>query len=177
VALDGGAAPHKRGPKRGSPPPPVPDPALPSDRSRRRWRQELRNTGHLHDPLPKGHPPPILSDGEKRVIGGWVLSKFARHSLVCVENTRAFLLGAWQLTTSYGYVSELMYELHLPSKIVSEREIKYWNPNMVSEVFGFLRPIHELLDSGLNPSRLSAVDVCYWSNSGHIVRMYGPAGR
>jgi hypothetical protein len=70
-----------------------------------------------------------------------------------------------------------MHDLHLPSKIVSEREIKYWNPNMVSEVFGFLRPIHELLDSGLNPSRLSAVDVCYWSNSGHIVRTYGPAGR
>jgi hypothetical protein len=79
-------------------------------------------------------------------------------------------------TFSDGFASGLMHELHLPSRAVEERELKYWNPNMAEECFSFLQKIHGAPDSPIPLNKLSAVDVCYWRTSGHVVRSYGPAG-
>src|SRR5512135_2963036 len=147
VALTGGSAIHKPGrPRRSSTPVPRPLGA-PSKRTLRRWRKEQRDTGDVHEPLPKGHPQPLLSEGEKRVVGGWVLSEFSSHSIVSVESVRSWILGSWNKAPSHGYVVELMRELDLPSHLVGERELKYWNPNLESELLSFCGEIWGLLDS------------------------------
>jgi hypothetical protein len=172
VALTGGPEPHKTSPC-SHPLPPGPHP---SERTLRRWRSEKRCTGELHDPLPKGHPRPKLSGGEKEVIGGWVLDKFDHHQVVSVESVRSFALSAWDQSLSVGVVPSLMEDLELPSRIVTEKELKYWNPNLFKESLSFLTAVHAAFSQGLPLSKLAAVDVCYWTNSGHIVRSYGPAG-
>jgi hypothetical protein len=47
---------------------------------------------------------------------------------------------------------------------------------MAEECFSFLQKIHGAPDSPIPLNKLSAVDVCYWRTSGHVVRSYGPAG-
>lgn len=177
VALTGGPKKHKPGPRPGCQPPHL-DPALPvSDRTLRRWRSEARKTGKLHDPLPSGHRSQKLSEGEKRVVGGKVLDDCDTHQVVSCESLRAWILGAWNVSTSHGYIVKLMSDLHLSSKKVTERELKYFNPDLVDESFDFLTEVNQVLIDGLNASKLVAIDVCYWSNSRHVLRSYGPRGR
>ena len=70
-----------------------------------------------------------------------------------------------------------MRELHLSSHEVVEKELKYWNPDLVKELWTFLKEIHTLYRQGVSMNQLVAIDVCYWTNSGHVVRSYGPQGK
>jgi hypothetical protein len=177
IALSGGPEKHHPGPRGVNEvaifdPSPVVSPA-----TLRRWKHEKRVTGELHEPLPAGHPNPILSSGEKRVLGGKVLEDWAEHMLVSVETLRSSVLGFWDQPTSHGYIVDLMRNLNLPSKAVNERDLKYFNPNLVPESIEFLIEINQLLINGLSTSKLVATDVCYWTSSRHILRSYGPGGR
>jgi hypothetical protein len=177
VAMQGGPARHKRGRKAHTPDPAL-DLALPFHPSTlRRWRQQSRKAGRVLAPLPRGHRRTALSDGEKRVVGGYVLSKWDDHALISVDSIAAFVLGSWDQSISHGAIVALMQELNLPSHEVEEKELKYWNPNLANELHGFIHEVRASLRGGLRRSALCAVDVCYWSDSGHRLRTYGPAGR
>ncbi len=177
VSLTGGPNTHKRGPKSVNQDATLAPAPLVTERTLRRWRSEKRQLGKLHDPLPAGHPHPLLTDGEKRVIGGKVLDDFEHHQVVSVESLRSSVQGFWDINSSHGYIVKLMSELNLPSKAVHERELKYFNPNLIPEAHHFLTEIDTLLIDDISPNQLVAVDVCYWTNSRHILRSYGPGGR
>lgn len=177
VAATGGPEKRKGGKKgrvQTRPPSPSPGPSL---RTLQRWRKEYREQGHALEPLPKGHAPHSFSEGEKRVVGGMVLQRFANHQITSVSRLQSFALGAWNQHMADGMASQLMHELTLPSRAVEDKELKYWNPNMVSECLSFLKGIHKVAGGPIPVDHLTAVDVCYWRNSGHIVRSYGPAGQ
>lgn len=131
IRLSGGPATYHPGP-RGVNELPLFDPSpVVSARTLRRWKREQRETGELHEPLVAGHPRPILSEGEKRVLGGKVLDDWSEHMLISVESLRSSIMGFWDQPTSHGYIVELMRNLDLPSKVVNERDLKCFNPNLI----------------------------------------------
>ena len=91
----------------------------PSRRTISRWRVELRDIGDVHDPLPKGHRRPLLSEGEKRVVGGWVLQRWDNHNITSLESVAGWVYEVFQVTLSVSKVEHLMQELHLSSKAVA----------------------------------------------------------
>lgn len=180
VALTGGV----EGPPMGRPrhdrvPPPahVPTPGVPSERQIRRYRAEYRNTFTFREPLPKGHRLQKLSAGELRVLGGWILRRWDDHNITSIENIQAWVYEVFGEYISSTAVERYLSKIHIVSKAVTEKELKYWNPNLVKELHQFLVTISTRLQRGLRPNQLVAVDVCYWTKSGHILRTFGPLGR
>lgn len=94
LALTGGDEPMKRGRPPKAAPVPLRSPDAPSKSTLRRWRAEHREHGHALEPHEKGHPSPKLSEGEKRVLGGWVLDQHDLHHFVSNESLRSWVLGS-----------------------------------------------------------------------------------
>jgi hypothetical protein len=180
VAVTGGEAERKRGPH-GSHPTPAPAPFVNasglSERTLRRYRKEMREEGDVHEPLPRGHPQPKLSPGEKRVVGGKVLWRWTKGKVTDLEFVIAWVEEKFHVLVSDTVASDILASLHLVSKAVSEKPLKYFNPKLIDELWLFLKGVHTLYRRGLQLSQLVAVDVCYWTNSGVVQRTFGPQGR
>lgn len=180
VELTGGAGRRKMGPQHPLPvPAPTPSaPSLPlSERTLRRYRHEIREEGGVHEPLPKGHPPPKRSEGERKVVGGKVLWRWVKGKVTDLEFVIAWIHEKFGEDVSTGFASSLLSTLHLVSKAVAEKPLKFFNPKLVDELTAFLAGVHTLYHSGLRLQQLVAIDVCYWTNSGVVQRTYGPQGR
>ena len=162
LALTGGVQGPKRGRPKGSSSPSSPSPptsGAPHRATLWRWRTELRLQGDVHEPLPKGHPPPLLSEGEKQVVGGWVLRRWDDHNITSIESISGWVNEVFHITLSVGYVEKLMQELHLASKAVAWKELKFWNPHLVDELWQFLKSVHSLYRQGVRLNQIVAVDV------------------
>jgi hypothetical protein len=180
VALTGGEAERKRGPHTSHP---TPAPASfvnasgLSERTLRRYRKEIREEGDVHEPLPRGHPQPRLSPGEKRVVGGKVLWRWTKGKITDLEFVIAWVDEKFHVLISDTVASDILSSLHLVSKALTEKPLKYFNANMIDELWDFLKAVHTRYRQGLQLSQLVAIDVCYWTNSGVVQRTFGPQGR
>ncbi len=180
VALTGGPQVKKIGrPRTDSHPTldPVPGPEAVSEASLRRYRHEIREQGDVQEPMPRGHPPPRLSASERRVVGGKVLWRFAKGKVNSGDSIAAWIHKTFNKTVSQSYVVALMQELHLTPHRFTEKPLKYWNANIVPELWELLKSVHARLDQGLRPNQLVVLDYCYWTSNDIVVRTYGPQGR
>lgn len=180
VELTGGADLRKRGPHT-SRPHPVLAPFLNatglSERTLQRYRKELREEGDVREPLSKGHPHPKLSEGERRVVGGKVLWRWVKGKITDLEFVTAWINEKFKEIVSMKFASTLLSSLHLVSKAVTEKPLKYFNPDLIPQLHSFLSGVHKLYRQGVEKRQLVAVDVCYWTNSGVVQRTFGPQGR
>lgn len=180
VEVSGGAERRRPGPHPSLPAPaPAPNanPGGVSKRSLRRYRREIREEGDVHEPLPRGHPQQKLSAGERRVVGGKVLWRWVKGKITDIEFVVAWIHEKFGEQASIAFVSQLLSSLHLVSKEVTEKPLKYYNPDMIHQLWDFLKDVHIRYRQGLRLNQLVAVDVCYWTNSAKVQQTIGPQGR
>lgn len=180
VELTGGASVRKTGPHTALPSP-APAPFLNaaglSERMLQRYRKEIREEGDVREPLPKGHPRSKLSEGERRVVGGKVLWRWVKGKITDLEFVIAWINEKFKEVVSVKFASTLLSSLHLVSKAVTEKPLKYFNADLIPQLHTFLAGVHKLYRQGVQKSQIVAVDVCYWTNSGVVQRTFGPQGR
>lgn len=180
MELSGGEARRRPGPHPSHPTPapgPFTSPHGLSDRTLRRYQHEIREEGDVHEPLSRGHPQLKLSEGEKRVVAGKVLWRWVKGKITDLEFVVAWIHKKFGELVSIAFASILLSSLHLVSKAITEKPLKYFNADLVPRLTSFLAGIHKLYRRGLRLNQLVAIDVCYWTNSGVVQRTFGPRGR
>lgn len=86
--------------------------------------------------------PPKLSQAEKYVVGGWVLSRSEEHEKTSIVDIIGFVEDHFSEDVSAATVSRLMKSLHLTSHQASMRPTSYKKPKVLQTLHTFLLNVH-----------------------------------
>lgn len=106
-----------------------------------------------------------------------MLWRWVKGKLTNLDFVLAWIHEKFGVLVSLAFACTLLSSLHLVSKEVTEKPLKYFNRQLVPQLHAFLLDVHKLYRQGLTLNELVAADVCYWTNSGVVLRTFGPQGR
>jgi hypothetical protein len=151
-------------------------PNAPTLKQLRIW-EKLELEGHNLDIITENWGAPSkLTPGEKEVLAGWVLLREQSEKVTSGQNIIDFVQRNFGETVEKTWVSHTMASLGFSSQRVKGSKSSHPAIKYLPDVKHFIGEIRDLLDDGIESSRLVAEDeVAFW-NSGVYLRSYAMRG-
>lgn len=151
-------------------------PNAPSLRAICGW-EKLQNEGHsLETHTSEWGRPSMLTEGEKAVIAGWVLKREALEKVTQARDVIEFFKKHFSMTVSKQWVSTLLHSLGFSSQRVKTSKAKVPIIKRMPEMKNFILQVRELIEDGVELSRIVAMDEVMFWNCGTILRSYAVCG-
>lgn len=168
----------------------------PSERTIRGWRKKYRSSESSSTEISARGRPPLLSEPEKFITGGWAIARVKAGKIVSIRHVKAFILVgepilvnaldhlhcSQQAQEAFGvevddpYVSNLMKELSFSSRMSRSVQAYRLQPQFEDELVSFLRRVRAVIKDVHDLSRVMAIDQIGLWNSPSVLRSYAPIG-
>lgn len=146
----------------------------PDERTIRNWARYYRLTGQLPTNQPRGHPPTMLSESQKKIIIGWVLFESQNNRPTRTTNITKFIQDTFNITMSAPSVRRLMKEYPMSSKKERRQKPAYFDPKLVKKLIPWFRSWYTDVIGNIPLQSIVAVDFCHFASKPPFLRSWGP---
>jgi len=140
----------------------------PSARVVERWAHVAR---HPQEAADMGRPP-LLSEVEKMVVGGWVLSELQARRSVSLLDVESFVSSSFDILLSHATTSRMLHSLHFASHRVHDTTGTTKRRDEEETIVKWLRELRRDFPDQL----FCCMDQCTFWNKGAVLRSYSPIG-
>jgi transposase len=144
-------------------------PHAPSRSTLNRWQKEAACPPRKK--ARKGRPP-LLSEVEKLVLGGWVLDRVNKHKVTGISQVKAFVQESFGVKVSSTWVSRKMHALGFSFQKTQESNSRREFSKEQKIITSFLRRTRRTIEKMNDLSRVIAMDVMGFWNTGVVRHSY-----
>jgi hypothetical protein len=138
-------------------------PGLPDAATLRRWREEADNPPAPAKLTATIGRPPLLSDEELMIVGGFVLFCAERHQTCGGKEIIEFIQHAFGITVIKSWVTEKMEELGMSSHRPASLKFTFGGSHSITAAVEYLEANQPLLRKVEPRSRVVAIDqISFW---------------
>lgn len=148
-------------------------PSLPSIE---KWRKQMQD-GTLDNTKTFSPWNKKLLEAEKLLVCGKVISLRKQFKIVDASVIRQFVLKEFRVTVSKTWVSRVMADHHLSSRLTSDKKPGYFKGSNVKSSFLFIQEARALIKANkIEDKHVVCLDVAKFSRKTHNIRTYVPIG-
>lgn len=149
---------------------------FPAERTLRLWKHEFENPIPLiEEPSNLGRPP-LLTDDELDVVGGFILFCAQAHQCCSVLEIENFIDIAFNRKVDESYISKHVHKLGFSSHRPASLKYTYGGVDTAKAAVDFLRDYQSILANVENRSRVVAVDQISFWDCGIVTSTYSLIG-
>jgi transposase len=149
-------------------------PLAPSRLTLYRWIKQSRM--HKRTKKTPG-PKPLLSQAEKEILGGKILTRIQKKKPVTAMWIKNWLKETWNLNVSSPYLTKILHSIHIKSHRTLPRTAKEMREPKTKEMINFLKELQADYQALADPSHFVCMDQMIFWNCGAVPRSYSLVGR
>jgi transposase len=151
-------------------------PSAPHRDTIRRWEVRQLKGESLETNTSNWGAPALMTHGEKEVLAGWVLLREKNNEVTTGQDVINFVLEAFGVEVDKSWVSHTMHSLGFSSQKTQDAHEKKPLYTKMSEIKSFIQSIRDLIEDGVELSRIVCADETPFWNSGAVLRSYAVKG-
>ena len=151
-------------------------PGAPHRDTIRRWEMRQLRGDSLETNTANWGAPPLMTEGEKQVLGGWVLLRERGNKITSGTSVVNFVMEHFGVSVDSSWVSRTLRSLGFSSQYMKTAFEERPMYTKMPEMKKFIQSVRELLDDGVALSRIVCADEVGFWNSGVVTRSYAIRG-